>query len=110
MLRAANVKIKKKGKLKWIHVSRCKLFKDGGQIPTNSSVVVQAASEEQLDASFEPIEQEVSDAAGIESPQGAELEPDEQEVTPLNQRRYPLRDRRAKKYKDYVLSMHHRCF
>ena len=56
MLRAANVKIKKKGKLKWIHVSRCKLFKDGGQIPTNSSVVVQAASEEQLDASFEPIE------------------------------------------------------
>ena len=118
-VRGANVKIKKKGKLKWIHVSRCKLFKGGGQIPTNSSVVVQAASpegpegkdpagsEEQLDASFEPIEQEVSDAAGIESPQEAELEPDEQEVPPLTQRRYPLRDRRAKKYEDYVLSMHH---
>ncbi|KAI6650044.1 Retrovirus-related Pol polyprotein from transposon 17.6 [Oopsacas minuta] len=117
-VRGANVKIKKKGKLKWIHVSRCKLFKEGAQLSNNSSVVVQAAvaegpegndsgREEQVDASCEPIGQEPStDTTEIESSTEAELEPDGQEVLLPTQRRYPLRDRRAKKYDDYVLETH----
>ena len=119
-VRGANVKIKKGRKLKWIHVSRCKLFKEGCQIPVTTRVVEQAANtegpeekdvtggEELHDASLEPIEQELlMDTAEIENPHQVEQEPDEQLAEPSTQRRYPLRNRKTKKYDDYVLGMHH---
>ena len=109
--RGVNIKIKRGNRLKWLHVSRCKLS-ESGKSTVATGVTRQATiagGEENVSAEFSQAESDTADpellgdATDPENEEEVEQFPILQNINPSSQRRYPLRNRIPKKYEDYIL-------
>ena len=126
--KGVNVKINRRRGPKWIHLDRCKLYRGGeGQIVipnsrqmSNSDIEIECESvshDENVEAPSEADDDLLDQGENITFPEESasteiaeELRSQKQDsnkytaVCPGLTRRYPLRERRPKKYTDYVTS------
>ena len=103
-IRGTNVKIRTGNKERWIHASRCKLHREfGDEVPDSSPVVNGNINTESQGEDTDVGNTSSSETENEDEPEGEGQPASDSDSVLETARRYPLRDRKAKEYKDYVL-------
>ena len=98
-VRGTSVKISKRNKQKWIHASRCKLYKEGGDVVLDDAPSAHSENEvEDPDVGSIP-----GDVADDQAEDGGQSNAENDDRGNDEERRYPVRIRKAREYKDYIL-------
>ena len=103
-IRGTNIKIRTGNKERWIHANRCKLHREfGDEVPDGEPVVNGNINTESQGEDTDAGNTSSSETENEDEPEGEGQPTSDSDLALETARRYPLRDHKAKEYKDYVL-------